>query len=365
MNMMTRFATLLLLCCLPLTGIAAAGDGLREVSIQLQWLPQTQFAGYYAAQALGYYADEGLFVKILNSSGDILPTEAVANGDAEFGLGWLPPLLMANQAGANLVSIAQVFQRSGLLQVSLAASGIESLDDFLHKRHGYWVNDSSYDLIAALWRRGYDVYYGEHLSLIEQDFNLDALLAGELDTAQTLIYNGYGWLLGQVNPATGEFYSQDDFNIIDFNEVGTAMLHDQIFADADWLAQPGNQTIALALLKASLRGWIYCRDHLDDCVNFLREIDPTLGESHQRWQMNEVNKLIWTETGPIGLMREDKWRGAVENMLLVQALPAPPPPETYRRDLALLALDALQLDGLEVTGAGWQPTEVTVRAGGS
>ena len=360
-----RSMIILLLCCLPLTGIVAADDDLRAVSIQLQWLPQTQFAGYYAAQALGYYADENLHVDILNSRGDILPTEAVMNGEADFGVGWLPALLMANQASADLVSIAQIFQRSGMLQVSLAESGIETLDDFVHKRHGYWTNDNSYDLLAALWRHGYDVYHGEHLTLTEQAYNLDALLAGELDTAQTLVYNNYGLLLGQVNPATGERYREDEFNIIDFNDIGTAMLQDQIFARADWLAQPGSQTIALALLKASLRGWIHCRDHPDDCLRIVRDIDPALDETHQRWQMNEVNKLIWTQPRPIGLMRADRWQATVDNMQLIHALQDAPPKTSYRSDLALLALDALQLDGLEVTGAGWQPAIVALSAEGA
>ena len=272
---------------------------------------------------------------------------------------------MANQAGADLVSIAQIFQRSGLLQVSLAESSIETLADFVHKRHGYWINDNSYDLLAALWRHGYDVYHGEHLTLTEQAYNLDALLAGELDTAQALVYNSYGLLLRQVNPATGERYSEDDFNTFDFNELGTAMLHDQIFARGDWLSQPGSQTVALALLKASLRGWIHCRDQPDDCLRIVRDIDPALDEWHQRWQMNEVNKLIWAEPGPIGLMRQDKWRQSVDNMLLVHALQEAPPDTSFRRDLALLALDALQLEGLEVTGAGWQPSEISMDADGS
>ncbi len=214
-----------------LTGIAAADDDdLAPVSIQLQWVTQAQFAGYYVALALGYYEDEGLDVTILESEGDIQPADAVAAGDAEFGVTWLPKTLIANEQGADLVNIAQIFQRSGTVLVSLADAGIESITDLVHKRVGYWPNDNEFEVYATTFVMGSDPISGEHLLLVEQPFDLVPLLDGELDAAQALIYNWYGRLLGKTNPATGELYREADLNIIDMNAIGTAMLQDHIIA---------------------------------------------------------------------------------------------------------------------------------------
>ena len=161
---------------------------------------------------------------------------------------------------------------------------------------------NEFEVYATTFVLGSDPISGEHLLLVEQPFHLGPLLAGELDAGQALIYNWYGRLLGETNPATGELYQESDLNLIDMNDIDAAMLQDHIIARRDWLASDDNEDIAIAFLRATLRGWIYCRDQADDCVRILLEIDPALGESHQRWQMNEVNKLIWPAPEGIGMM---------------------------------------------------------------
>ena len=349
---------------LALTITAGADDSLVPVKIQLQWVPQAQFAGYYVAQAMGFYAEEGLDVAILESEGDIQPLDAVAAGAAEFGVTWVPRVLKANEGGANLVNIAQIFQRSGTVLVSFAETGIVDANDIVLKRIGYWPGGSEFEVYALTFHIGSDPVSGEHLLLVEQPFHVGPLLEGELDAAQALIYNGYGRLLGEVNPASGELYTEDELNIINFNELGLAMLQDHIIASADWLAQAGNEDVAAALLRATLRGWIHCRDEADNCVRLLREIDPELGESHQQWQMNEVNKLIWPSPAGIGVMDEALWDQTVEWMLRIGALTEEPAAGSYRSDMVTAALESLAAEGLDVTGVGWQPADVTVRAGG-
>ena len=260
--------------------LAAADDDLVPVSIQLQWVTQAQFAGYYVAQELGFYQEEGLAVTVLESEGDIQPAEAVAAGDAEFGVTWLPRTLIANEKGADLVNIAQIFQRSGTVLVSFAETQIESLADLVHKTVGYWPNGNEFEVYATTFVLGSDPISGEHLLLVEQPFHLCPLLDGELDAGQALIYNSYGRLLGMTNPATGALYQEADFNLIDLNEIGAALLQDHIIARSDWLAMGDNEALALGFLKATVRAWIHCRDHADDCVRILLEIDPALGESH-------------------------------------------------------------------------------------
>lgn len=345
------------------SGLAAAED-LAPVSIQLQWVTQAQFAGYYVANELGFYEEEGLAVTILESEGDIQPAEAVAEGAAEFGVTWLPKTLIANDKGGDLVNIAQIFQRSGTVLVSLADAGIETLSDLVHKTVGYWPDDSEFEVYAATFVMGSDPISGEHLLLVEQPFHLGPLLGGELDAAQALIYNGYGRLLGEINPATGELYRESDLNVIDMNEIGAAMPQDHIIARRDWLEGDGNEEIALAMLRATLRGWIHCRENADDCVSMLLGIDPALGESHQRWQMNEVNKLIWPSPAGIGILDAASWDQTMEWLLTMGALDDEPAHGAYREDLVEKALAALAEEGLDVTGENWQPAEVTVRAGG-
>lgn len=356
---------LILAIALMLTSVlASAADGLASVSIQLPWVTQAQFAGYTVAQAMGFYEDEGLAVTILESEGDIRPVEAVAAGDAEFGVTWLPKTLIANENGAELANIAQIFQRSGTVLVSFADAGIESLADLALKTVGYWPNDSEFEVYATTFVMGSDPITGEHLLLVEQPFHLGPLLEGELDAAQALIYNWYGRLLGEINPATGEQYRESDLNVIDMNEIGAAMLQDHIIARRDWLAAADNEAIALALLRATLRGWIYCRDHAADCARILLEVDPALGESHQLWQMNEVNKLIWPSPRGIGVMESALWDQTVEWLLYMGAIDDEPAHGAYREDLVEQALASLAEAGLDVTGEDWQPATVTVRKGG-
>ena len=232
-------ATSFLLAC-AITG--AADDALHEIRVQLQWTPQTQFAGYYVAQALGFYADEGLAVSVLPGGLDAQPVDVVANGDAEFGVTWLPNLLLARQAGHVLVNIAQVFQRSGSVMISFADKPVATLKDMALKTLGYWPG-SHYELYAATFMAGSDPISGEHMNLIAQPFDASMLLSGELDAVQALVYNGYGALLQTVNPDTGELYKRDDFALLDFNEVGVAMLQDGVIARADWLAHHRAQAV--------------------------------------------------------------------------------------------------------------------------
>ena len=149
------------------------------------------------------------------------------------------------------------------------------------------------------------------------------------------------------------------------NEIGSAMPQDHIIARSDWLASDGNEEIALALLKATMRAWIHCRDKADDCVRILLEINPALGESHQRWQMNEVNKLIWPSPAGIGIMDDGMWNQMVDWLLFMGAIEGAPAEATYREDLVTAALKSLADEGLDVTGEDWQPAVVTVRAGGA
>jgi NitT/TauT family transport system substrate-binding protein len=195
---------------------------------------------------------------------------------------------------------------------------------------------------------------------------MSLLVNGEVDAAQAMIYNEYAQVLEQINPDTGELFQPEDLNVIDFNDVGTAMLQDHVFANADWLAEEGNEEIAVKFLKASFKGWMYCRDNFEECVDIVLENGTTLGASHQAWQLNEINKLIWPSPAGIGIMDEELWAQTVAVALDSAILTEEPAEGAYRTDLAQAALDELLAEDaeLDVMGEEFEPVEVELKEGG-
>jgi NitT/TauT family transport system substrate-binding protein len=344
----------------------ASAQELIPVRLQLQWVAQSQFAGYFAAKDLGFYEEEGLDVTILEGAVEIVPQQVVASGAAEFGVAWVPKVLESNEQGVNLVNIAQIFQRSGTLQVSFIDAGIESVSDFRGRRIGTWGFGNEHELFAAMRAVGIDPTNPADVTIVQQPFDMALLLNGEIDAAQAMIYNEYAQVLESINPETGELYQPEDLNVIDFNEVGTAMLQDHVFANAEWLAQEGNEEIAVKFLKATFRGWIYCRDNFDECVEIVLNNGTTLGESHQAWQLNEINKLIWPSPMGIGIMDEELFAQTVAVALEGSVIQAEPSEGAFRTDLAMAALEALAADfpDLDLTGETFEPVEVELREGG-
>lgn len=343
-----------------ITGACAAEDDeLTPINLQLQWVAQAQFAGYYAAVDQGFYADEGLDVTILEGAVEIVPQQVVATGGAEFGLAWVPKALVSNEEEAGLVNVGQVFQRSGTLMVSWADSGITQPADWEGKVVGNWGFGNEYELTAAIEKFGVNV--GE---LVAQSFDMEALLNREIDAAEAMIYNEYAQVLEATNPDTGELYQPSDLTVIDFNDpsIATAMLQDAIWVTEAY-ADDNPDTVE-AFLRASFRGWIYCRDNPDSCVDIVLAAGPTLGRSHQTWQMNEINGLIWPSPLGIGVMDQALWQQTVDVATSQGVIQGVPPAGSYRTDFAQNAVDALEDDGLDTVGNGWQRVTVELNPGG-
>ena len=362
--MLRKRITLLIVLLLLLTGLSGvlAQDDMVPVRLQLQWVAQSQFAGYFAALDKGFYSDMGLDVTILEGAPEIIPQQVVASGGAEFGIAWVPKVLDANkEPGVDLVNIAQVFQRSGTLEVSFVNSGIQSVEDLDGRTVGAWLGGNELELYAAMRLVGLDPAEEDIQS---QGFDMSQLLNGTYDAAEAMIYNEYAQILEATNPDTGELYTPDDFNVIDFNEVGTAMLQDHIFSRADWLAQEGNEDVATKFIAASLEGWIYCRDNFDECVNIVLDHGTLLGESHQRWQLNEINGLIWPSPNGVGVMDPALFDQTVSVAIEGKILDEAPPEGAYRTDLAEAAVSMLSDMGLDTVGDMWERTDVTLQPGG-
>ena len=334
---------------------------MTPVSLQLQWVTQSQFAGYYAALDQGFYAEQCLDVTILEGAVDIVPQQVVASGQAEFGLAWVPKVLASRAEGAGLVNIGQVFQRSGTLQVSWADAPVNSIADMAGKKIGTWGFGNEHELFVALRNEGLDPDNPENVEIIQQSFDMLALLNRELDAAQAMIYNEYAQVLEAENLETGELYTADDLVVIDYNDIGTAMLQDHVFALDSWLAEDGSEDIATRFLAASFKGWQFCRDSFDACVDVVLSNGPTLGASHMSWQLNEINNLIWPSPGGIGMMDEAAWAQTVQVSVDGGVIAEPASADAYRTDLAEAALALL--DG-DVTGESYAPLEIELVAGG-
>ncbi len=371
--LLTGFALLILVlgACVPAApatdsgGDMAASDGgcaeMTPVKLQLQWVTQSQFAGYFAAVDQGFYAEQCLDVTILEGAVDIVPQQVVASGQAEFGLAWVPKVLASRAEGADLVNIAQVFQRSGTLEVSWADAPVATIADMAGKKVGTWGFGNEHELFVAMRAEGIDPNNPDDVTIIQQSFDMLALLNRELDAAQAMTYNEYAQVLEAVNPETGELYQPSDLVVIDFNDVGTAMLQDHVFAREAWLAEEGNEDIAVRFLAGSFKGWQFCRDNFDACVQVVLDNGPTLGQSHMSWQLNEINKLIWPSPAGIGVMDQALWDQTVQVSVDGGVIPEAPSDGAHRTDLAEAALELVDGDTM---GDSYTPIEVELVEGG-
>lgn len=339
---------------------AASGD-MTKVRVVLQWVPQSQFAGYYAALDKGFYKDEGLDVTIIPGGPDVSNSQVVASGQAEFGVGWLPGKILApREAGAKLVNIAQIFQRSGTLMISFKDKNIAKVEDFKGKNVGSWLGGNEPELFAAM--RKVNIEPDKDAKIIQQGFDMNQMLKGEIDVAQAMIYNEYAQVLETKNAATGKLYQPDELNVIDFNQVGTAMLQDGILAKEDWLADAKNQDVAVKFLRASFKGWMFCRDSFDECVQIVLKNGSALGESHMKWQLNEINALIWPSPAGIGMLDEAAYKQTVEIAKTYGVLKNEPDAGAFRTDLAKKALEGLQGD---TKGDSFKKVTVELKEGGN
>ena len=341
---------------------------LTPVTLQLQWLTQAQFAGYYAAQSEGYYEDAGLDVEIIPSGGDIVPQDALANGDVDFAIAWVPKVLGSIEQGAGVTDVAQIFERSATLQVAFADSGITGPEDLAGKKIGSWGYGNEWELFAGLNKAGVTDF-----EIVQQAFDMNAFLAGDIDAAQAMTYNEYAQLLEATNPDTGELYQPEDFSLIDWNEVGTAMLQDAIWADSARLeSDTAYQETTVAFIKASIRGWMFARDDAAAAADIVTAAGSTLGASHQLWMTNEVNKLLWPSTsGGVGMIDAAAWDATVamametSNETGATIITEEPPATAYTNEYVEQALAELVDEGMDVTGEGFTPIDVTLNAGGA
>ena len=336
---------------------------LTKVTLQLKWVTQAQFAGYYAAKAKGYYKQAGLDVNIKVGGPDITPETVVAGGQAEFGLDWLPSLLAIRDQGTKLVNIAQVFTRSGMTEITWKDSGINSIAKMRDKKVGNWLGGNQYELFAALVRAGMNPNRNKGVTIVKQPFDMGLFLNRQIDAASAMTYNELAQVLESKNPKTGKLTKLSELNVIKMQGIGTGMLEDGVFTTESWINDPAHQAIAKKFLAASFKGWAYCRDQVKDCVNIVLAQGPTLLRMHQTWQMNEINALIWPAPQGIGIM-DAKAFARTARIAKQFGVVKKAPSGAYRTDLARAAVASLKAQHVDVNGRKWKKIKVAVTPGG-
>jgi len=342
---------------------------LTPVKLQLQWFTQAQFAGYYAAQDQGFYEAMCLDVTILEGAVDIAPHVVLANGESDFAISWVSKALAGREGGANIVDIAQIFQRSGTLQVSFKDKNITSAADFKGKNIGNWGYGNEFEIFAALTKAGLDP--AKDVTLVQQQFDMAGLLAGDIDAAEAMTYNEYAQVLEAINPDTGALYTPEDFNVVSYEDEGVGMLQDAIWADGSRLSDPAYVDTATKFVAASIQGWAFCRDNTQACTDIVVAKGSKLGASHQLWQMNEVNKLIWPASMGAGMIDSAAWDRTValsleaKNLEGGTVLTKAPDAEAHTNDIVTAALALLADMGVDTTGSAFAPITVTLNEGGN
>jgi NitT/TauT family transport system substrate-binding protein len=273
-------------------GMAVAAD---DVTLQLKWVTQAQFAGYYVALEKGFYDEEDLNVTIKPGGPDIAPTQVIAGGGADVTVEWMPAALAAREKGLPLVNIAQPFKSSGMMLTCRKDSGVASTDDFKGKTLGVWFFGNEFPFLSWMSQLGLPTTGGaDGVTVLKQGFNVDPLLQKQAACVSTMTYNEY-W---QVIDAG---LTPDDLIVFKYEDQGVATLEDGLYVLEEKLADPAFEDKMVRFVRASMKGWKYAEANPDEAADIVLENDATGAqtEAHQRRMMAEVAKLTAGSNGAL------------------------------------------------------------------
>ena len=273
-------------------GMAQAAD---DLTLQLKWVTQAQFGGYYVAKDKGFYDEENLDVTIKPGGPDIAPTQVIAGGGADVTVEWMPAALSAREKGLPLVNIAQPFKRSGMMLTCLKETGIETPEDFRGRTLGVWFFGNEFPFLSWMSQLGIPTDGGENgVEVLKQGFNVDPLLQRQADCISTMTYNEY-W---QVIDAG---ISPDELITFKYEDQGSATLEDGLYVTEDKLEDPEMVDKLVRFVRASMKGWKYAEENPDEAAMIVLENDATGAqtEKHQKRMMREIAKLTAGSNGEL------------------------------------------------------------------
>jgi NitT/TauT family transport system substrate-binding protein len=288
--------------------MASGAQAADDVTLQLKWVTQAQFAGYYVAAAKGFYEEEGLNVTILPGGPDVAPTQVIAGGGADVVIDWMPSALAAREKGLALVNIAQPFKSSGMMLTCLKESGVATPADFADKTLGVWFGGNEYPFLNWMNKLGLktDGSAGG-VTVLKQGFNVDPLLQKQAACVSTMTYNEYWQVIDAgVKP--------EDLVVFKYEDEGVATLEDGLYVMEDKLADPAFEDKMVRFVRASMKGWKYAEANVDEAAQIVIDNDATGAQTieHQTRMMSEIAKLT---AGSNGALVEDDYKRTVAALM--------------------------------------------------
>ncbi|RWR35290.1 ABC transporter substrate-binding protein [Sinirhodobacter populi] len=278
-----------------LLALTAGAAAAQDVKLQLKWVTQAQFAGYYVAKDKGFYEEEGLTVEIMPGGPDIAPTQVMAGGGADVTVDWLPSALAAREKGLPLVNIAQPFKSSGMMLTCLAETGIKGPEDFRGKTLGVWFGGNEYPFLS--WMATLKIPTdgsADGVTVLKQGFNVDPLLQKQAACISTMTYNEYWQVIDAgIKP--------EELVTFKYEDEGVATLEDGLYVMEDKLADPAFKEKMVKFVRASMKGWKYAEENPDEAADIVLENDETGAqtEEHQKRMMGEIAKLTAGSNGAL------------------------------------------------------------------
>ena len=298
-------------------GLAFAAHAADKVTIQLKWVTQAQFGGYYVAQDKGYYSAAGLDVTIKPGGPDIATPQVIAGGGADVIVDWMPSALASREKGVPLVNIAQIFKKSGMMLTCRKDSGIKSPSDFRGKTLGVWFYGNEYPFLSWMSQLGIPTKGGSNgVTVLKQGFNVDPILQKQAECVSTMTYNEY-WQVVDAGLSPSELV------VYKYEDQGVATLEDGLYVLEKNLKNKAFVDKMARFLRASIKGWKYAADHPDEAADIVLENDDTGAqtEKHQRRMMREINKLVGNQPQGIGYLIPADYNRTVKVLMSSDSTP--------------------------------------------
>jgi NitT/TauT family transport system substrate-binding protein len=279
-----------------------AAQAADTVTIQLKWVSQAQFAGYIVAKEKGFYKEAGLDVTIKPGGPDVAPPQVIAGGGADVVVDWMPSALASREKGVPLVNISQTFKRSGLELTCRAETGIKKPTDFKGKTIGVWYGGNEYPFLSWMSKLGFKTDSSPTgVKVIKQGFNVDPLLQKQADCVSTMTYNEYWQVIDGG-------YKPSQLVVFKYEDEGVATLEDGLYVLEKNLKDPAFVAKMAKFVRASMKGWDYAKNHVDEAVKIILAADTTGAktEKDQKRMMGEIGKLLGDSEGKLDVKDYDR-----------------------------------------------------------